>query len=175
MTLVLRYIFGGKIKEDFVSFINFHTYFYNNQKSNQEEQINDNEESTENDENALIEPKLTGDVLGKTVISILKNLNLNLEHCVGIATDGCSVMTSTVRGAVKYIQSNATPNAVYSACSNHCLNLSISKSSSVMSIKNFVGIIKEIVNFFNMSAKRNFVLKKVFGKEKHLMSLCVTR
>ena len=84
-------------------------------------------------------------------------------------------MTSTVRGAVKYIQSNATPNAVYSACSNHCLNLSISKSSSVMSIKNSVGIIKEIVNFFNMSAKRNFVPKKVFGKEKHLMSLCVTR
>ncbi|KAF0750111.1 52 kDa repressor of the inhibitor of the protein kinase-like isoform X1 [Aphis craccivora] len=147
MTLVLRYIFGGKIKEDFVSFINCHTYFYNNQKSNQEEQINDNEESTENDESTLIEPKLTGDVLGKTVINILKYLNLNLEHCVGIATDGCSVMTSTVRGAVKYIQSNATPNAVYSPCSNHCLNLSISKSSSVISIKNSV-------------AKRNFVLKK---------------
>jgi len=175
MTLVLRYIFGGKIKEDFVSFINCHTYFYNNQKSNQEEQINDNEESTENDENTLIEPKITGDVLGKTVINILKNLNLNLEHCVGIATDGCSVMTSTVRGAVKYIQSNATPNAVHSPCSNHCLNLSISKSSSVMSIKNSVGIIKETVKFFNMSAKRNFVLKKEFGKEKHLMSLCETR
>jgi len=84
-------------------------------------------------------------------------------------------MTSTVHGAVKYIQSNATPNAVYSPCSNHCLNLSISKSSSVMSIKNSVGIIKETVKFFNMSAKRNFVLKKVFGKEKHLMSLCETR
>lgn len=167
MTLVLRYIFGGKIKEDFVSFINCYTHFYNNQKSNQEEQINDNEESTENDKNTLIEPKITGDVLGKTVINILKNLNLNLEHCVGIATDGWSVMTSTVRGAVKYIQSNATPNAVYSPCSNHYLNLSISKSSSAMSTKNSVGIIKETVKIFNMSAKKNVVLKKVFGKEKH--------
>lgn len=78
MTLVLRYIFDGKIKEDFVSFINCHKYFYNKQKSNQEEQINDNEESTENYENTLIEPKLTSDVLGKTVINILKKIKFKL-------------------------------------------------------------------------------------------------
>jgi len=98
-----------------------------------------------------------------------------LEHCVGIATDGCSVMAYTVRGAVKYMQSNATPNAVYSPCFHHCLNLLISKSSSVMAIKSFVGIIKETVKFFNMSAKINHVLRIVFGKKKYLMSLCETR
>ncbi|XP_065660162.1 52 kDa repressor of the inhibitor of the protein kinase-like isoform X2 [Hydra vulgaris] len=175
MTLILRYIFDEKIKEDFVSFINCHTYFYNKQKSNQEEHINHSEECVENYESTIIEPKLTGEVLGKIVVNILKSLNLNLKHCVGIATDGCSIMTSTVRGAVKYIQSNATPNAVYSPCTNHCLNLSISKSSSVMEIRDSIGIIKETVKFFNMSAKRNHVLKIVFGKEKNLMSLCETR
>jgi len=93
-----------------------------------------------------------------------------MEHCIGIATDYCMVMTSTFRGAVKYIQLNATPNAVYSPCFNHCLNVSISKSSSVMEIKNCVGIIKETVFFFFLN-----VLRIVFGKEKHLMSLCETR
>ncbi|VVC24749.1 Hypothetical protein CINCED_3A016817 [Cinara cedri] len=76
------------------------------QKSNQEEQINYSEECIENEENTIIESKLSGDILGKIVINILKHLNLNLKHYVGIATDGCSVMTSTVRSAVKYIQSN---------------------------------------------------------------------
>ena len=54
-------------------------------------------------------------------------------------------MTSIVRGAVKYIQSNGTPNAVYSPCTNLCLNLLISKPSSVMAIRDTVGIIKETV------------------------------
>ncbi|VVC37503.1 Hypothetical protein CINCED_3A005907 [Cinara cedri] len=119
--------------------------------SNQEEQFNYNEECTENEENTIIEPKLIGNIPGKIVINILKNLNLNLEHCVRIATNGCSVMKATVRGAVKYIQSNATSNAVYSPCFNHCLNLSISKSSNVIAIKNTVSIIKETVNNFNTS------------------------
>ncbi|KAE9542269.1 hypothetical protein AGLY_003396 [Aphis glycines] len=106
----------------------------------------------------LIDLARENGVFGGIISPYLQNQkSLMAKHCVGIATDGCSIMTSTVRGAVKYIQSNAAPNAVYSPCSNHCLNLSISKSSSVM------------------SAKRNFDLKKVFGKEKHLMSLCETR
>lgn len=84
-------------------------------------------------------------------------------------------LTGNILGKIVTIQSSATPNAVYRPCPNHSLNLSISKSSSVMAIKNVIGTIKETVKFFNMSAKRNSVLRLVFGKEKHVLSLCETR
>lgn len=78
-------------------------------------------------------------------------------------------MTSIIRSAVKYIQLKATPNAVYSPCINHSLNLFISKSSNVLAIKNTVDVIKKMVKFFNMSRKRNNVQKLVFRNQKHLM------
>ncbi|XP_050065601.1 52 kDa repressor of the inhibitor of the protein kinase-like [Aphis gossypii] len=76
------------------------------------------------------DPKLTGEVLGNTVVNVLKDMSLNLDDCIGIATDGCAVMTSVIRGAVQHIQKSCV-NAVHSPCSNHALNLSISKSSNV--------------------------------------------
>ena len=72
MTLILQHIFDGKKKEDFFSFINCHTYFCNKQKSNQVELINDIKECIENYENTIIEPKFTGDVLGKIVLLFKK-------------------------------------------------------------------------------------------------------
>ncbi|CAI6374675.1 unnamed protein product [Macrosiphum euphorbiae] len=77
----------------------------------------------------------------------MKDMSLDLNNCVGIGTDGCSVMTSVTRGAVAEIQKNC-PSAVYSPCSNHALNLSISKSSNVQLVRNTMGIIKEVLSFF---------------------------
>lgn len=110
----------------------------------------------------------------ETVVSILRKLNLNCLNCVGVATDGCSVMTSTLRGAVEKVQSYA-PHAVYCPCSNHSLNLSISKSSTVQAIRNSIGLMKEIIYFFNMSSKRNFVLLTVLKGKRRLKTLCETR
>jgi len=100
----------------------------------------------------------------------LKEFSLDPKYCVGVGTDGCSVMVSSV----KTIQSVAK-NAIRCSCANHALNLAISKSSTVKSIRNSVGLVKEIVSFFNMSAKRNFVLKSVLNRKPHLKSLCETR
>jgi len=56
---------------------------------------------------------------------------------------------------------------------NHALNLSLGKLSSVQSVRNAVGTVKEVIAFFNASAKRNFILKSVAGGQ--LQSLCETR
>ncbi|KAL4113575.1 hypothetical protein QTP88_017182 [Uroleucon formosanum] len=61
------------------------------------------------------------------VIDLLNKFSLNLHDCIGITTDGCSVMTSIACGAVQHIQKFAK-NAIYSPCANHALNLCISKS-----------------------------------------------
>ena len=156
MSLVLRYVFKGVVKENFIEFIDCHLEVYG--------EI-DNEED--------IEPKLSGERLGKIVIGMLKKFSLDLNDCIGITTDGCSIMTSKVRGAVQYIQGYAK-NAIYSPCANHALNLSISKSSTVQFVRNSVGIIKEIIAFFNTSSKKNFLLKNVL-RDHSLKTVCETR
>ncbi|KAF0702097.1 52 kDa repressor of the inhibitor of the protein kinase-like, partial [Aphis craccivora] len=156
MSIVIRYVHKAVVKENFIAFIDCHAYLYN----------------TGTQKN--LEPKLNGEVLGDAVISLLQKFDLDLKYCVGIGTDGCSVMVSLVRGAVQKIQSYAK-NAIHCPCANHALNLSISKSSSVQSIRNSVGLMKEIIEFFNCSSKRNFILKTVLGGQPRLQSLCETR
>ena len=53
----------------------------------------------------------SGTVLGDLVVKTVEKLSLNPAYCVGIGTDGCSVMTSAVCGAVSTIQ-RAMPRAV---------------------------------------------------------------
>lgn len=171
MSLVLRYVYKGIVKENFIAFINCHDYAFSSDKTNQG--LND-EHNEDNLGLNMLEPKLTGDIIGETVVSILKDLNLNCMNCVGVATDGCTVMMSTIRGAVQKVQSYA-PHAIHCPCSNHTLNLSISKSSSVQAIRNSVGLMKEVFSFFNMSSKRNYVLLTVLKGKPRLRGLCETR
>jgi len=158
LSLSLRYVDkANNVHEQFIGFINCHDYVY--------------DKLTEDN----VEPKLTGIVLGNAVVSIMKDMSLDLNNCVGIGTDGCSVMTSVTRGAVAEIQKTC-PNAVYSPCSSHALNLSISKSSNVQLVRNTMGIIKEVLSFFNTSSKRSFVLKNCLkGLKRSITGLCETR
>lgn len=162
---MLRYTYNGIIKENFICFVNCHNIY--NETETEDEDLMEKDPIT-------FEPKLTGDILGEIVLNILKSFSLNLTNCVGIGTDGCSVMVSTLRGAVTKIQSHA-PNAIHCPCSNHALNLAISKSSSLQAIRNCVGLMMEIISFFNLSSKRNFVLKKILNGNPRLISLCETR
>ncbi|CAG9760745.1 unnamed protein product [Ceutorhynchus assimilis] len=95
-----------------------------------------------------VEPKISGKILGQTIILKLKSFG------VGIGCDGCSVNISSVKGAAAEIQKVAK-NAVLNSCFNHSLNLPISKCSKVKIIENTIGIIQELVSFFNASLKRN--------------------
>lgn len=153
LSLVLRYVHKNMVREDFVQFV-------------------DPRSDSDALDVSVTEPILTGKVLGKQVVKMLKDLGLDLERCVGVATDGCSVMVSELCGAVSEIKRSA-PNAVHCPCFNHALNLSLSKSSRVQAVRNAVGIMKEIISFFTASPKRNIVLKNALGHQ--LKGLCETR
>lgn len=114
MTLVFRYVSNGGIREDFVKFADCQKEISQLNKNNCESS----------------EHRLTGENLGQIVKNCLKQLDFDPLNCVGVTTDGCSVMTSESCGAVATLQSK-TINAVYSPCHNHILNSSISKLSSV--------------------------------------------
>lgn len=47
-----------------------------------------------------LEPTLSGKILDDTVVSILKEISIELNDCVGIGTDSFTIMTSTIHGAV---------------------------------------------------------------------------
>jgi len=95
---------------------------------------------------------------------------MNLSNCVGIGTDGCSVMISDKVGAVKEIQAEAT-NAVRCPCFNHALNLSISKSSEVSNIR--IGVIIEVIAFIGFYSKQRKVVTSICGDK--IKKLCETR
>ncbi|XP_065642106.1 52 kDa repressor of the inhibitor of the protein kinase-like [Hydra vulgaris] len=153
MTVVLRYIDVNtcEIREDFIGFVNCHT---------------------ENYSNFTYEPVLTGELLGNTVANTLTKFGFNLKDCIGIGTDGCSLMLSENNGAVTKLQ-KILPNAIKSPCYNHALNLSVSKCSSVRAVRNTIGTMKEVISFFKGSPKRSNVLKYI--NKGMLTSLCKTR
>ncbi|XP_065584376.1 52 kDa repressor of the inhibitor of the protein kinase-like [Artemia franciscana] len=141
LSIALCYAFDNHRREDFIGFVDVHHATF--------------EPST-----AEKEPTVNGKVVGQLVLSLLEEMGLNLLDSVGIGTDGCAIMVSNNYGTVVEIQKKAK-NASHCPCFNHALNLSLSRSSAVSSIRNAIGIIKEVVVFFNASAKRNYVLNKV--------------
>ncbi|XP_071056243.1 52 kDa repressor of the inhibitor of the protein kinase-like [Onthophagus taurus] len=153
MSIVIRYVHENDVREDFIAFLDCHEENYTLDKD-------------------TLEPILSGKILGQTVLKQLKLLDLNLNNCVGICTDGCSVMTSEQNGAVQEVK-KGMPVAVRCPCYNHALNLALSKTSNVQSVRNLMGTIKEISAFFTASSKRHFVLKNTL--DKHLHGLCETR
>ncbi|XP_065572736.1 52 kDa repressor of the inhibitor of the protein kinase-like [Artemia franciscana] len=141
LSLALCYAFDNHKREDFIDFVGVHHATF--------------EPST-----ADTEPTVNGKVIGQLFLSLLEEMGLNLLDCVGTATDGCAMMVSNNCGAVLEIQKKSK-NASRCPCFNHALDLSLSKRSAVSSIRNAIGTIKEVVAFFNASAKRNYVLNKV--------------
>jgi hypothetical protein len=59
------------VKENFVTLIDYHSYWYSKNASTsiEESELNEDDNITRND---TLEPKLTGDVLGDIVIKILE-------------------------------------------------------------------------------------------------------
>lgn len=109
-------------------------------------ELDEHDKSRENDEEQK-EISITGKLLGTIIIKEINNIGLDLETCVGIETDGCSVMVSELCETVSEIIKVA-PNPRKCPCYNHSLNNSLSQSSRVKSIRNLFGVIKEVVSLF---------------------------
>lgn len=155
LSLTLRYVHNNEVHEDFMCFVDAY------------KSIRPEDKSTSG------ELKLTGQALGHIVLDILsKDFHLDPKLCVGIATDGCAVMVSQKCGAVATLKKECI-NAVYCPCYNHALNNSLAQSSKIVPIRNTIGTLKEIIAFFNASAKRQIILNNI--SDKKLTGLCQTR
>lgn len=153
LSLSIRYLFNGTIKEDFLTFCDAYA-------SIRDEDIDKDER------------RLTGEAIAHIVEDLLKKFDVNIQNCVGIGTDSCSTMASEVKGAAKELMKKAI-YAKRCPCSNHVLNNSLARSSRVSSCMNATATMKKVIAFANSSAKRQAVFKS--ETKGTLQGLCETR
>lgn len=123
---------------------------------------------------------LSGEFLADLIEENLKKLGLKIENMRGQGYDGSSNMAGKFKGVQARIKEKQAL-AIYMHCASHKLNLAISKACSLRSIRNAVGVMKEVINAIRESAKRmNWMREEI--QEHHpqemrlkLSKLCETR
>jgi hypothetical protein len=108
-------------------------------------------------------PLTNAETITTTMITFLKNCDLNMDKLVGKGFHGAATMSGHVSGVSTTLQQEY-PNAKYfTHCQNHALNLAIVAScTSVPEIRNFMNTLKELTLFFKYSPKRKGILKEHF-------------
>ncbi|KAJ8926190.1 hypothetical protein NQ314_021446 [Rhamnusium bicolor] len=95
---------------------------------------------------------------------------------MGLGFDGCSTMVGKENGVQKLI-TDQCPRVTFFHYSTHRLNLVINDLNSVNEIRNCVGVIKEIINFFRDSPRRRSLVPNIplFSKTRTVKykSICL--
>lgn len=122
---------------------------------------------------------VSGKALAQTILQNLEIMGLELNYLIGQGYDGAAAMSGKFNGTQKHIN-DKYPMALYIHCGAHCLNLAISFSCNVTDIRNCMGTMQAICNFFGYPKRQN-VLKISIQNELHesklkkLKKFCPTR
>ena len=126
------------------------------------------------------EPKLTGKVIGKAIVTELEKCGLSPHAAVAQSYDGASVMSSTSVGTCSYVKEHCK-YAEYYHCSAHVLNLVLVHASKRPVVRNMIGTVKKTTSFLSTSNKKKITLRCALNlssthhESKNLQSLCETR
>lgn len=102
----------------------------------------------------------SADGISTEIIRACSNFKLNMENLVGQGYDGCSVMAGKERGVQAKIR-NKYPRATFVHCSSHRLNLVVHDLNELSDIRNLVGTIKTVINFFRESSVRRATVPSI--------------
>lgn len=122
----------------------------------------------------------TGLGLSSSVMSCFNSMTLDLKYCCGQGYDGASSMSGQFQGCATRITADH-PQIPYVHCISHSFNLAVSDTCKIPLIRNSLGTINEIINFFRCSAKRQAKLNEAVNeiqheiKKKRLQKFCETR
>jgi hypothetical protein len=121
----------------------------------------------------------TGKGLADIIIQNLHSFGIETKYLRGQCYDGCASMSGQFNG-VQAIIRQSYPLATYVHCAAHVLNLAVSYSCSIQEIRNCLGTISKVRDFF-IYPKRKDVLKNEIEEsqecitKKTLKRLCATR
>lgn len=120
---------------------------------------------------------ITGRELSNKITNGLQSFGLELSNLRGQAYDGAGNMAGSVNGTAALISAQY-PLALYIHCASHCLNLAVDRSLQITSIKNMMGIIERVYQFFAAHPKRQTALEKATHPSSNihkLKNVCRTR
>ena len=101
----------------------------------------------------------SGRSLAEKITISLEELGLDLSNLHGQAYDGAGNMAGVVNGTAAIITAQY-PLALYMHCASHCLNLTVVKSFEVTSVRNMMGVVGRVYQFFAVYPKRQEALEK---------------
>lgn len=122
---------------------------------------------------------VTGKGLAETIRDYLLQAGVDCSYMYGQGYDGAPAMSGELHGAQSYIQ-RYFPLAIYVHCAAHSFNLAVNAACDVTGIKNALGTIGLIQNFFHWPKRLN-ILKKAISelenesRKEKLKSVCPTR
>ncbi|XP_052778288.1 zinc finger MYM-type protein 1-like, partial [Mya arenaria] len=126
----------------------------------------------------------TGEALANAFIENLTKLGVKTDQMRGQGYDGASNMSGIHRGVQARIRS-LIPEAIYTHCKAHCLNLAIIHASKEVYARNLMSTVQQVAFAFNYSAKRllqfqetlagDDVSREGMAERTRLRSLCETR
>ena len=123
---------------------------------------------------------ITGRALADKVTMCLQAYGLDLSNLRGQAYDGAGNMAGPTSGTAALIAADYSL-ALYLHCSSHCLNLAVVKSLQITSVRNMMGVVGRVFQFFAAHPKRQRALEKTIdevnpeSRVRKLKDLCRTR
>jgi len=121
----------------------------------------------------------TGKGISEVILHSLISFGIDISKMRGQGYDGAASMSGVSNGVQAHIRKTC-PMAIYTHCAAHSLNLAISSASNSSPIRNCMGTLSTIYDFFN-TPKRQNVLQSIIDKHsnndrtKKLKQLCATR
>lgn len=122
---------------------------------------------------------MTGRGLANTILSSLSDIGVATEYLRAQAYDGAASMSGAYNGVQAHIQQHF-PNAMYVHCGSHSLNLSLSSACSVPQIRNCMGTVSKVCEFFHTPKRQAALTAQIeklvpITRVTRLKSLCPTR
>ena len=122
----------------------------------------------------------TGEAIKDLILKSINDLGLNMDDCRGQSYDGAGNMAGRYVGASTLIQ-RQFQKVVYVHCMNHRLNLCVANTCSLPLVRNMMGTVRKLSEFFSNSPKRQHHLvekiKELLPTSNHriLIDVCRTR
>ena len=122
---------------------------------------------------------LSGKNLASTILNNLSDIGIDVSKMRGQGYDGATAMSGRLNGAQAYIR-EIIPTALYVHCAAHSLNLAVSNSCDLLPVRNCMGTIASVYNFFNAPKRQNILRKSIntissTTKAQKLVQICATR
>jgi hypothetical protein len=107
---------------------------------------------------------LAGESLAQTLVDSLINLSIDCSFMVGQGYNGATTVSGCFNGVQVHIRKNNYMD-IYVHCASHNLNLTISDACDLKSIRNFMGVLGTVYNFFNTPKRQETLLRKIASVE----------